>query len=419
VDFSRDPREPCSCPLIGQEAEIESFFGSADEFAARAPVSSSSEYLLYADQPLRIPGLSKATFLVPAPHALRDHSECSFFVDRLPNRDGGLVDTPLVVPTVATLTDDFKIRITIVNLSEKTTTIPHLQAVASLYVRFKIHDGYDGYTDGLSSSFEGKLTEEKLKLLDSAQIDPDDRLTPAQRNQVRELLAKGIDAIAVDPKMPNRTHLIEVGSCRLISAPFLIDTFLLGSVSREKIVDAEVDAMERSGTIRKSNSAWASRVVLVTKKYGSVRFCIDYRALNSRLQLEDSPLPLTAEAIDRLSSGQGSRDSLFLCVLDLAFGFRGLPVREGDKGKTAFVTHRGKYEFNYLPCGVQSGPSYMCRVMDAVLKGLAWDICMPYLDESAFSPLAMVTTSKRGRRLLFNRCFIVSISFLNALFGPD
>jgi hypothetical protein len=119
----------------------------------------------------------------------------------------------------------------------------------------------------------------------------------------------------------------------------------------------------------------------VTKKDGSVRFCTDYRDLNSKLQLEDSPLPLTAEAIDRLSSGQGSRDSLFLCVLDLASGFWGLPVREEDKGKTAFVTHRGKYEFNYLPCGIQSGPSYMCRVMNAVLEGFAWDICMPYQDD--------------------------------------
>jgi hypothetical protein len=48
---------------------------------------------------------------------------------------------------------------------------------------------------------------------------------------------------------------------------------------------------------------------------------------------------------------------------------------------TAFCTHRGKYEYNYLPFGLQSGPSYMCHVMDAVLEGLAWDICMPYLDD--------------------------------------
>jgi hypothetical protein len=74
IDFSRDPREPFSCPLIGQEAEIKPLFGSADEFAARAPVSSSSKYLLYADQPLRIPGLSKAIFLVPAPCRIRDLS---------------------------------------------------------------------------------------------------------------------------------------------------------------------------------------------------------------------------------------------------------------------------------------------------------------------------------------------------------
>ena len=119
----------------------------------------------------------------------------------------------------------------------------------------------------------------------------------------------------------------------------------------------------------------------MTKKDGTVRFCTDYRDLNSKLQREDSPLPLTAEAIDRLSSGQGSRDSLFLCALDLASGFWGLPIKEKDKYLTAFNTHRGKFEYNYLPFGLQSGPSYMCRVMDAVLEGLAWDICMPYLDD--------------------------------------
>ena len=47
----------------------------------------------------------------------------------------------------------------------------------------------------------------------------------------------------------------------------------------------------------------------------------------------------------------------------------------------AFVTHQQKYEFNYLPFGVQSGLSYMCRLMDAALQGLAWETCMPYLDD--------------------------------------
>ena len=63
----------------------------------------------------------------------------------------------------------------------------------------------------------------------------------------------------------------------------------------------------------------------------------------------DSPIPLTAEAIDRLASGQGDPKSLFLSTLDLASGFWCLPIREADKALTSFVTHRGKYEFNYLP----------------------------------------------------------------------
>ena len=86
--------------------------------------------------------------------------------------------------------------------------------------------------------------------------------------------------------------------------------------------------MESRGIIRKSNSAWGSRVVLVTKKDGSVRFCVDYRDLNSKLKLQDSPIPLCVEAIDRLASGKGPMSSLFLSTLDLASGFWCLPIKD-------------------------------------------------------------------------------------------
>jgi hypothetical protein len=67
---------------------------------------------------------------------------------------------------------------------------------------------------------------------------------------------------------------------------------------------------------------------LVSKKDGTTRFCIDYRDFNSKLQFLDYPLPLTAEAIDRLSAGKGDPDSFFLCTLDLASGFWCMPVKE-------------------------------------------------------------------------------------------
>jgi hypothetical protein len=225
------------------------------------------------------------------------------------------------------------------------------------------------------------LNEEHRRLLEAAKIDPEGLLTDAQTVRVRQLLARRITAFALDPVSPNHTHVMEVelplnpGAEPHRHAPSRVGR------EGEKLIEDEVCKMESAGIIRKSNSAWASRVVLVTKKDGSIRFCVDYRDVNNKLRLEDSPLPLTVEAIDRLSSGQGSLDSLFLCTLDLASGFWGIPIKESDKHITAFTTHRGKYEFNYLPFGIQSGPSYMCRLMDAALGGLAWEICMPYLDD--------------------------------------
>jgi hypothetical protein len=103
--------------------------------------------------------------------------------------------------------------------------------------------------------------------------------------------------------------------------------------------------MKANGIIRKSNSSWGSRVVLVKKKGGEM--CIDYGDLNRKLVTLDSPIfPRCDEAIDRLSSGARPQDSLFLCTLDLASGFWTLPIKEEHKARTAFVTHRQKYEWS-------------------------------------------------------------------------
>ena len=175
-----------------------------------------------------------------------------------------------------------------------------------------------------------------------------------------QLIAKHVAAFAADPKDPSKTHLMEVElPLKPGAAPHRHPPSRLGEEGRA-LIEKHVEEMESRGIIRKSNSAWGSRVVLITKKDGSIRFCVDYRDLNSKLQVQDSPIPLTVEAIDRLSSGTGPPTSLFLSTLDLASGFWTLPIKEEHKPLTAFVTHRQKYEFNYLPFGIQSGPSYIC-----------------------------------------------------------
>ena len=177
-------------------------------------------------------------------------------------------------------------------------------------------------------------------------MDPDGRLNDTQRKLVRKMLVRHIRAFAMDPKKPTHTHLMDVElELKEGVAPHRHAAARLGPEG-EKLVEKHVEEMESRNIIRKSNSPWASRVVIVSKKDGSTRFCIDYRDLNSKLKIQDSPIPFTVSALDKMMSGTGRLDSLFLSTLDLASGFWTLPVKESDKPLLAFVTHRQKYEFS-------------------------------------------------------------------------
>jgi hypothetical protein len=249
-------------------------FDSADELAARAPATCSSDYLLYADKPVRIPGLSNATFWVPAPHSLREHKDGALFVDRLPKRDG-VDDSPIVIPAVEVANEELKVRVTMVNISEKALTLPQMLSMASLHVRFKLHEGGSESIGDEASKPSERRTKEQLEMLDSATVDPNNELTPGQKEPGRQLLARRINAFVLNPKSPNHTHLVEVGLLRNLGAqPHRHAHSRLG-VEGEKMVDKEVSTMGKNGIIRKSNSAWASRTVLITKKDGTVRFCND------------------------------------------------------------------------------------------------------------------------------------------------
>ena len=253
---------------------------------------------------------------------------------------------------------------------------------AEYYVRGEAGGSAVDETDSSDPvDYLSRLTAAQVEVIDAVVVDADNRLTPGQLHRVRQMLARHVEAFAIDPKNPSKTHVLEVElPLQPGATPHRHSASKLGEAGRE-IVEKHVEEMESRGIIRKSNSPWGSRVVLVSKKDGTIRFCVDYRDLNSKLLVQDSPLPLTLEAIDRLSSGQGDQATLFLSTVDLAAGFWTLPIKEEDKPLTAFVTARQKYEFNYLPFGIQSGPSYMCRLMDAALQGLAWETCMPYLDD--------------------------------------
>lgn len=111
-----------------------------------------------------------------------------------------------------------------------------------------------------------------------------------------------------------------------------------------------------TGIIRESSSPYASPVVLVEKKDGRLRLCVEYRALNAKTKKDAYPLPRIEETFDALKGAE------YFCSLDLAHGFNQLPVRQQDIEKTAFrVGTGGLYEYTRLPFGLTGAPSTFMR----------------------------------------------------------
>ena len=137
----------------------------------------------------------------------------------------------------------------------------------------------------------------------------------------------------------------------------------------------EVLKMLAAGVIVPSNSPWTSPVVLVNKKDGSKRFCVDYRKLNDVTQKDVYPLPRTEKVLDELGKAQ------WFSKLDLKSGYWQIVVDPADRQKTAFITRDGLFEFIVVPFGLTAAPTTFQRLMDTVLKGVLWKNVLVYLDD--------------------------------------
>lgn len=114
-------------------------------------------------------------------------------------------------------------------------------------------------------------------------------------------------------------------------------------------------------------------MLLVQKKNGEQRLCIDYRKLNSLTIKDNYPIPRIDDQIDRLHGG------IYFTSLDLKSGYYQIPTEEKSKHMTAFVTPFGQYEFNRMPFGLTNAPRTFQSFMDTVLRDHN-EIAAVYLD---------------------------------------
>ena len=140
-------------------------------------------------------------------------------------------------------------------------------------------------------------------------------------------------------------------------------------------VKAHIEELLQKGIIQHSNSPYASPIVLVRKKNGDLRLCVDYRLLNAKTKKDAYPLPRIDETFDAL---QGAS---YFSSLDLAAGYNHVAVAPEDREKTAFVTPMGHYEYRRMPFGLTNAPATFQRLMHKCLGDQLFQILLIFLDD--------------------------------------
>jgi hypothetical protein len=197
-----------------------------------------------------------------------------------------------------------------------------------------------------------------------------DQLSANERKRLQTLLEEFQEVFQSEPGRTNLTeHSINTGA----APPSRQPPYRVPFAYRETVLQ-ELKDMERTGVIEPSTSEWAAPIVLVKKKDGTLRFCVDYRRFNSVSQVDAYPMPRIDELIDRLGKAK------YISTLDLARGYWQVPMEEESRHKTAFTTPYGLYQFRVMPFGLQGAPATFQRMMDTVVRGMQ-DISAAYLDD--------------------------------------
>ena len=122
--------------------------------------------------------------------------------------------------------------------------------------------------------------------------------------------------------------------------------------------------------IQLSSSEWAAALVICRKKDGNIRYCMDYRKLNSIIRKDAFPLPHIESCIDQL------RGTTFISGLDMSSGYYQIQIHKDYRHDTAFLTKYGLFEHVRLSFGLCNSP-----VVQFIMSGLTWSQCLAYLDD--------------------------------------
>ena len=142
-----------------------------------------------------------------------------------------------------------------------------------------------------------------------------------------------------------------------------------------KTLKEYIETSIAKGIIRPSKSPFGSPVLFTKKPDGSLRMCVDYRALNRMTIKNRYPLPLISELLDRL------RQAKYFTKIDLLSAFYQLRIAQGEEWKTAFRTRYGHFEYLVMPFGLTNAPASFQAYINDILREFLDQFCVAYLDD--------------------------------------
>lgn len=235
-------------------------------------------------------------------------------------------------------------------------------------MRFPFLKSYD-----LSSSGDAELM--RVDAVDlTLRNEEGTKLTREQRVQLNALLVRRADRFTTEgPPTEYAIHHIKVSDRQqpIASPPYRL------AQNKKDVLEVELTKLLETDVIEECESPWAANVVLVTKKDGGVRLCVDYRKLNAVTEPDRYPLPRMEDIL------HAAKTTNFMTTCDLRSGYFQVSVATEDRDKTAFVTPLGTYRFKRMPMGLRNSGATFQRLMDRFKagKGLSDVSLLAYLDD--------------------------------------
>ena len=202
-------------------------------------------------------------------------------------------------------------------------------------------------------------------------VNISEHLQPKQQEHLKKLCHQYEETLS---DIPGRTSLVECEIPLEHDRPIHVRQYPLPH-SKIDVIGDEVDAMLKLGVIEPAASPYSAPIVLVQKKDGSNRFCLDYRKLNQATIFDAEPMP----DVDHLFAKLGNKK--FYSKLDLCKGYWAIPIKESERDKTSFTCAQGQFRWVTLPFGLKNSGAIFSRMMRKLLRPLKQEAVSNFMDD--------------------------------------